>query len=117
MKSFHILIVVLFGLILMPSTTFACGSCHKDKIEKREKKQNDCCDNDNHSAKHKECGGKCKHPTCNCITPAFNVILTSFSELKLNNNFNFSNEKMSFTFKESNISTGFYYIWTPPNIS
>jgi len=116
-RKIYILVFVTIGFFLIPSISFACGSCSKDKIEKKEKKEKDCCNDDNHSSKHKECGGKCKHPSCNCIAPAFNIILTSFTEVIPNNNFDFSNEKKSFTFEESNISTGFYYIWTPPNIS
>jgi hypothetical protein len=131
-KKIYILLFVTFGFLLIPSIVAACGSsCGKEKTTKTEakdccdsKKQSQqkatekgCCDSSEHDKKDDGCGGKCKHPSCNCIAPVLNIVLTSFLELKAHNNFDFSNEKQRFTFEESTTSSGFYYIWTPPNIS
>ena len=131
-KKIHILVFIMIGFFLIPSISFACGlGCGSKKVTKTESKdccdskkdrqqqatEKGCCDSGKHHKQDDGCSGKCKHNSCNCIAPVLNIIFTSFLELKLNNNFDFSNEKKSFTLEDSNISDGFYYIWTPPNIS
>ena len=124
----YILILVTIGFFMIPSVSFACGSgcgtkktesnasCNSDKHSKHQAAEDGCCSNENHSKHSNGCSGKCKHNSCNCITPVLSLIIPSFSELTINH-FDFSNQKNSFFDKESTISSGFYYIWTPPNIS
>lgn len=126
-----ILVLITFGFLLIPSISFACdsscgkeegtktevkGCCDSKKESQQQTTEKGCCDSDKSAKDDDGCGGKCKHPSCNCIAPVLNILLISFSELNLNNNFDFSNEKKTFTFEESTTSSGFYYIWTPPNI-
>ena len=129
-KKIHILLLFIMGVFLIPSVSFACGSsCGGEKTTKIKTKgccasKNDvqhqsvnkgCCDSSKSSKQDKGCGGKCKHNSCHCTAPVLSLILPSFSELTINH-FDFSNKKKSFTFEKLNISSGFYYIWTPPNI-
>ena len=126
-KKTYILIIVIIGLFMIPSISFACGSgcCAKkietkkswnsDKHSKQQSAENECCHNKNKSKNGNGCNGKCKHNSCNCTTSVLSLILPSFSELTINH-FDFSNQKKNFTFEEFNTSSGFYYIWTPPNI-
>ena len=126
-SKIYILILVTIGFFMIPSNSFACSSgcgtkktepkesCNSDKHSKHQAAENGCCSNENQSKRSNGCGGKCKHNSCHCTAPVLSLILPSFSELTINH-FDFSHKKMSFTFKESNISSGFYYIWTPPNI-
>ena len=123
----YILILVTIGFVMIPSISFACGSgcgtkktepkesCNSDKHSKHQAAKNGCCSTENQSKDSKGCSGKCKHNSCHCTAPVLSLILPSFSELTINH-FDFSHKKKSFTFEKSNVSSGFYYIWTPPNI-
>jgi hypothetical protein len=130
-KKINILLFIMIGFIMTPNIAVVCGSsCNKVKIikteakvccdSKKESQQNKtekgCCDNGKHDKKDQSCGGKCKHPSCKCVAPVLNILLSSFSGLKPNNNFALYTDKKSFTFKESTTLSGFYFIWTPPNI-
>lgn len=121
MKKFHILLIVIFGILLMPSNTFACGnSCgnktekHSCKKETSSKKDKDsCCSNDKNTKTkdHKGCGGKCG---CTIVTNGF----TATIELNFKNtNFDFYAEKQKFSNTETFISSGFYSLWLIPKIS
>jgi hypothetical protein len=119
MKKFHLLILVLFVFLLMPSNTFACGSktekscCKKEISSKAEKK--DCCKNKQSNEQDNSCGGKCGHSNCTTSTVNFSII--SFYEIEFkNNNFDFSTEKPKFYHSETFISSGFTSVWLPPKI-
>ncbi|MEY3499870.1 MAG: hypothetical protein RL308_1539, partial [Bacteroidota bacterium] len=53
MNKFHILVIVLFGFLLMPSSSFACennSSKHSSTKETSSKMdKEDCCKNEDHS--------------------------------------------------------------------
>ncbi len=126
MKKLHILLIVIFGFLLMPSHTFACGnSCghttekHSCKKQTASKSDNDtCCESDSHSKskKHDGCGGKCGHSKCAC--PSVSNGFTVSSELVLkNNNVSFYSKKQKFSNSETFISSGFYSLWLLPKIS
>jgi len=75
MKKFHLILIFVLGIFLMPGEAFACGKentkkeiscCSKEKSETKTEKKS-CCDKDNNSKK--ECGGKCGHSNC---TPTYN---------------------------------------------
>lgn len=118
MNKFHILVIVIFGLFLMPTATFACGShsnknsCNKETAANTEKM--DCCKNDNHS-KNKSCNGKCGHSNCvRSTTTSFSVV---FSEVKFQtNNFDFSEKEQNYFNSEANLSSGFSSLWLIPKI-
>lgn len=118
MNKFHILVMVILGFLLMPTSTFACGShsnknsCNKETSSNKDKM--DCCKNNNHS-KNKGCDGKCGNS--NCVTSSntsFNIV---FSEVKFQiNNFDLSEKKQNYFNSEANISSGFTSLWLIPKI-
>jgi hypothetical protein len=72
MNKFHILVILLFGFLLIPSGVFACeynSTKHSFKQEISSKVCNeDCCKNDSHSKNKNGCGGKCNHSNCGCAS-------------------------------------------------
>lgn len=121
MNKLHFLTIVLFGFLLMPSNTFACGndsskhSCKKEVSSKTDK--DDCCRGDNHSKNEKGggCNGKCGHSNCVTISIQFSVV---FFEIQFkNNNFDFSEKKSNYFNSEDNLSSGFSSLWLIPKIS
>lgn len=121
-NKFHILLIILtIGFFATPTLTYACGTntnntekscCKKDKSNKTEKK--DCCKN--HKSKNDgDCGGNCKHPSCSCPVVHYAFNLPFSTELKTKPFFAES-KKLKFYDKETYLSSGFYSIWTPPNI-
>jgi hypothetical protein len=110
----HLLLFLFLGAFLMPTTSFACGTtCKKEKMEKEIMK--DHCKKDKSSEKQDGCGGKCKNQTCQTSASNFNLLLPNAFDFKINY-CDFVNKKESFSFYESCISSGFFSIWTPPNI-
>ena len=128
-KKILILILVALGFLLIPSISFACGSsscCSGEKTiqteakaccnSKKQSSERQSCDTGKHTKKDSGCSGKSKHNSCQCISPIFSLVLPTFSELVFVNSYDFSYHNNSFFCKEFKISSGFYYIWTPPNI-
>lgn len=122
MKIFHIFTLVLFGFLLMPSSTLACekkSEKHSSTKEISSKMccNDDCCKKDNHSKNknHNGCGGKCNHSKCGCASPSNTSI--SITEWDINTNcFNFSSAKQNFYNNEASISSGFNSLWLIPKI-
>lgn len=122
MNKFYIIVIVLFGFLLIPGSTFACenNSTKHSSVRETSTKmdKDDCCKNENHSKtnNHDGCGEKCSHSKCSCISSCNSSI--SINELKLNSNiFNFSSERQKFHNYETSISSGFYSLWLIPKIS
>jgi len=110
----HLLLFLFLGAFLMPNASFACGTtCKKEKMEKQAMK--DHCKKEKSSEKQNGCGGKCKGQNCQTSVPSFNLLLPNEFDFKINC-CNFINKKDIFIFHEICISSGFYSIWTPPNI-
>ncbi|WP_309640720.1 hypothetical protein [Flavobacterium sp.] len=126
MKKVHIIVLVIFGFLLMPNNTFACGDSCGSSIEKHSCKKetssnqdkDSCCGNDSHSKtkNHNGCGGKCGHSKCACPSTSNGFTLASEFILK-NNSLNLSSEKQKFSSTETFISSGFYSLWVIPKIS
>ena len=121
MKNFHILLIVLFGFLLMPTSTIACEnnskkkSCDKEMSSSIEKK--DCCDNNSHSngKNHNGCNGKCGHALCS--STSVNIGITSAIQFEIQDDiFNFSTEKQKFHQSVSITSAGYSSIWLIPKI-
>lgn len=137
-KKLYILLIFFFGLALMPNFTFACGgnstkSCCSTKKPSKDINQKSCCSNKvadlakekpgNSQAKENstdsetcigKCGGKCGHKSCKCsvinlVAAYFKVKAFNFNKLLL--------RQQVFPPIESYLSSGFYSIWTPPNIA
>jgi len=110
-KKFHILLITLIlSFFATPTLTYACGT----KTNKTEKS---CCKN--HKTKNDKnddgCVEKCKHPSCSCPVVNFAFNLPSSTELKTKTRFTKSKKVKSY-YNETYLSSGFYSIWTPPNI-
>ena len=123
-KSIYILLIFILGFALTPSVAMACGSksekcccCKKEKSEPKHTKKQSCCKKDqSHSEDKSDCGGNCGDKSCKCPTSNFSLILPVLFEISYTN-FDFSTEKQKFFPTETHLSSGFYSIWTPPNIS
>jgi hypothetical protein len=116
MKKIHYIILVLIGFFLMPSSTLACGktsnkSCCKTEMNSDTCKMK-CCQK---KSKDKPCDGKCGKSSCQIQIISFGAVIATFSEIK-NNYFLVLTSKQVFYNAETNISSGFFYIWSPPNI-
>lgn len=104
----------------LPTSVYACGTetekscCKGEASSKTEKK--DCCNGKHSKDNNNGCSGKCGHSNCTTST-SINLSIISLNEILFkNNNFDFSTEKQKFYHSETLISSGFYSIWTPPNI-
>lgn len=122
MNKTHIVVIVLFGFLLMPCKTFACGSVsEKDSCKKEvsSKKENShCCEGDNNSENKgkKGCAGKCGHSKCGCPASSNGFTLIHDIHFK-SNSFDFSTEKQKDFYSETVISSGFFSLWLIPKIS
>lgn len=124
-KKFHILLIILtIGFLATPTLTYACGTkttktekscCKKAKNEKDTKKN--CCKKSNPKGDkdNNGCDGKCNHSDCSCPTTHFAFSLPFWAELRAKTYFA-ENKKTKNYYNETYLSSGFYSIWTPPNI-
>ena len=121
MKKIHIVLIVLLGIFLMPTATFACGnhseknSCSKEMSSKTGMK--DCCSSDSHSKSknHNGCNGKCGHAMCSVSSFNIGVVSSITSEVQ-DNVFNFSTKKQKYYQSASFTSAGYSSIWLIPKI-
>lgn len=123
MKKYHF-ILVLLGLLFMPSTIMACGkssephACKKEVSSSKTEKMS-CCDNDNSKEKdNKGCQGACDHSDCGCASTSSITPLNLFLEVVFQNNtISYSLiEKAKFPYSSPSILDGFYSIWVIPKI-
>ena len=125
LQKFHILLIITFlGCLTMPMKSYACGTkskkaekscCLKDAPEKSYKK--DYCKN-HKNAQQKEdnsCGGNCDNSKCSCPSTLTSLVLSNFL-IPVNINSFTIREKVKSLYNETYHSSGFSYIWTPPNI-
>jgi hypothetical protein len=118
MKRVHLLVIVIFGFLLMPALTFACG-CHSEKKScgKESMEKMDCCKKDNASKDktHKGCNGKCGHSNCITTSNPHNAV---FFELKSNNHtFDFQEINQNYFNSNTEITSGYTSLWLIPKIS
>ncbi|MFT5254637.1 MAG: hypothetical protein ACI87N_003714 [Flavobacteriales bacterium] len=121
MKKIHVLLIVLLGVFLMPTSTFACGdhsgknSCSKEMSSKAGMK--DCCSKDSNSKskKHNGCNGKCGHAMCSA--PSLHIGIVHSNPIENDDDvFNFSTKKPKFYQSVSFTSAGYSSIWLIPKI-
>lgn len=122
MNRFHVIAIIVFGFLLIPSVSFACennSTKHYPIIETSAKiNKDDCCANDNYSKDSNDegCSGKCCHSKCGCVSHCNSSI--SINYLKFANNaFNFRSKKQKDFHLETYISSGFFSLWLIPKIS
>ncbi len=118
----YLLLILILGIVWIPSIAFACGSasekscCKKDKsVKDLDKKIKDCCKKDKKHPNDKEdCGGKCGKTSCHCPLLHPSLLLPSIPEISYKN-FVSLLEKQKFSYIKTYLSLGFYSIWIPPN--
>ena len=111
MKKKVFILILFFGFFLMPTAAFACGkSCGALQQTKN------CCQKENSNSDKKQCGGKCKNPSCQTSSPNYTFLIPINFEIKAVVS-GFTLQKNAFSLLICTISKGFYFIWTPPNIS
>ena len=120
--SFLLLIFIL-GFISKPVDVFACGT-HSKKLENNavksccSKKSKCCCAESSkkeENKKEKDCEGKCGKVSCRVQLTNF-VPNAPISMLLMEESKAFDIHTNNFQYQEITISTGFFSIWTPPNI-
>lgn len=122
MNLFRIILIVMLGLFLTPTMTFACEKIvvkHSCTKETSKTEKDDCCSKMNHSGNknHDGCGGKCGHSMCGCASVC-NGGISFLNELEFkSNSFNLYLEKQKFYNSETFISSGFHSLWLIPKIS
>ncbi|MFB0908129.1 MAG: hypothetical protein QMB03_07595 [Spirosomataceae bacterium] len=127
-KKAYVLLVLLLGIFIIPETVSACQkmseeiteSCEIDNSGNGEKQitcEKECCkkdDSEKASEQKHDCDGSCQG-NCHQVVTHFNFALpTSTADIKYNADLFF--RKDNFCFLRTQISSGFYFIWTPPNI-
>ena len=121
LKSAYILIIITLSIALTPSSVLACGSkktttCTSNKSTVKNEQQH-CCKSNNHSTKnHKGCDGKCKDKTCPCPTANFSYCILNAIQL-VTQHMGYLPIKLNYYYVNAYLTSGFYSIWVPPNIS
>ncbi len=89
-------------------------SCCKKEFAKKSKKDSEPKDSTALPKKH-DCGGSCEDGSCHCIH--ISAVSTITIPVLLKNDLIFQQfKKLVFSSVFANPSSGFYYIWLPPNI-
>ena len=125
MNKYHITLVVLLGMFLIPNTAMACGkgseksSCKKEISSNNAEKKSCCGDENSKDKDHKGCKGNCGHSKCGCSSTCPTSSVSFLSEINFKNYmFSYSSiEKVKFSYTIPSISDGFYSIWLIPKIS
>lgn len=120
MKKIHLILLFLLAIFLMPAKLLACGKDSKKSCCKTENVNTSCkmkcCQKKSDKKSDDGCDGKCGKNTCQIQSFSFGAILPIVSELHLKT-LVVSTLKQSFFSNETDISSGFVFIWSPPNIS
>ncbi len=119
MKKSYIIILVLIGFVVMPNATFGCEMSSKKTSCNTEKEFDNCkmkcCQKKSKDKSDKGCDGKCGKSTCQIQSISFGAILPNLTDFKINNMLVFTSKQVFYK-SETNISSGFFFIWSPPNI-
>ena len=116
-------------LILLQNSSLACGSCCNEvkteiksksqccsKSKENDSKKQECCSSTDKKEKKGKCGGKCKNSSCNCVTSFSNFLFSYSIDFYCKPQIHFFEKKQIYGYCNLNTSSGFYLIWTPPNI-
>ena len=119
MKKTHLILLFLLAIFVMPAKLLACGTDVKKSCCKTENINTSCkmtcCQKKSDKKSDTGCDGKCGKNTCQVQSFSFGAILPVFLELHLKS-FSVSDLKQVFFSNKTNISAGFVFIWSPPNI-
>ena len=119
-RIIYILFVLIIGIVVAPSNSFACSTkTEKASVKKmcaKEVKDSECLKNCKHNLKDKQaCPGKCGEKSCKCPTINMGSAIAIFPQTDKNIFYLFANKGEAPNHK-TNLFSGFYDIWTPPNI-
>lgn len=125
MKKYHIILVVLLGIFIVPNSAMACSgggskdSCKKEVSSTKTEKKSCCESNDKSENDNKGCNGNCGHSKCGCSSTCPPSSVSFLCEINFKNNvFSYSSiEKVKFSYATPSILDGFYSIWLIPKIS
>ena len=111
--------MVLIVFLMMTNATFACGktanktSCvSKSTVSCCKMK---CCQKKSKTNSDKGCEGKCGKSNCQIQTISLVTILPELINIQTNY-FLVLTSKQAFYTSNQNLDSGFYFIWSPPNI-
>jgi len=118
-KAYLMLIFILvFALASVKSYAYGAKPeqpCCKKEIAKESDTKRCCKKTTNTKEDNLGCEGKCGDKSCQCPNIHTNLIAISYQE-SIKNSFDFIDNKQKFQHLETLISSGFYSIWSPPNI-
>lgn len=125
MKRFHIILILLVGILFMPTSAIACGnktskkSCDKEVSCSTSEKKECCCTDKSNTEENKGCNGNCDNSLCGCASTCTTPTVSFLPQINFETRiFNFpAVEKVNFPNSPSSISDGFYSIWLIPKIS
>ena len=111
---------MIVGIVVAPSNTFACSNkTEKASVKKKcakEVKGSKYFKNCKHNLNDKQsCPGKCGEKSCKCPTLNMGSAVAIFPQTDKNTFYFNANKQESSNYK-TNLFSGFYFIWTPPNI-
>ena len=124
MKKYHIILLLLLGLLFTPVNVMACGmdkskhTCEKENTTNNTDKKC-CCVNDNlKENENKGCDGNCKNSKCGCSSTYPPSSISFLPEIIFKTDFICYSliEKVKFSYTTPSISDGFYSIWLIPKI-
>jgi hypothetical protein len=129
-KKAYVFLVLLLGVFLLPEAVSACQKMSEGSAESCEMASSKdpketsnceraCCKKEDGSEKTSEqkhdCDGSCQG-NCHQVVTHFNFALpTSSTGISYNADFFFRTDNFYAT--KTQTSSGFYFIWTPPNIN
>ena len=112
--------ILIIGVATAPVNTFACSPKTEKSSDKqtRVKKDNNstCSKNCKHKPKdQKDCPGKCGENACKCPTLTHSSVIAIFpqTDKKI---FYLSVDRAELSNYKTYPLSGFYFIWSPPNI-
>ncbi|TAF45252.1 MAG: hypothetical protein EAZ64_04950 [Sphingobacteriales bacterium] len=119
-SKIYILLIILFGFVFKPNTVFSCGTkteklCCKNENSKKLVRENCFKKEKHHPNQNDDCAGNCSSKSCKCTTPNLGLCFPFLPEM-VTKRYAFCNEKQKFEYPQPHLSSGFYTIWTPPNI-
>jgi hypothetical protein len=133
MKLFHLFCIVVLGIFLLPSISYACGNVASAKTVKTEniskepqnscckittktKKAKSCCDEQQSDSKNKPCEGKCGHSKCSTTSSSSSMTFSSIYQFE-SKLIDLYSKETNFTFINYNLSSGYVSLWLIPKIS
>lgn len=114
MNKFSAILILLLGLLLAPSDSYACGKGASHACKKEKKAVTDSCCGKKQGGE--PCKGKCGHSSCGCTTIVTAIAMAGNDYIPLSRIASPS-QKSGFSYAAPSVSDGFFTIWLIPKIS